>query len=105
MKSFGVCFEPLLLLQGLCMSFLTQLRQDQHHLVIGLVQQCLGITEQSLQTTIPSPKGYKATKVEGFWLALGSELPIILDNFVLTKSVKLNLKNLARVVSARYPAF
>ena len=84
------------------MSFLTQLRQDQHHLVMGLVQQCLGITEQSLKGTIAPPKGYKATQVEGFWLAVGSEEPVILDNFVLTKSVKLNLKNLARVVSARY---
>lgn len=83
------------------MSFLTQLRQDQHYLVRGLVQQCLGITEQSLKTVIQPPKGYKATQVEGFWLAVGSETPVILENFVLTKNVKMNLKNLARVVSAR----
>ena len=83
------------------MAFLTELRQDHHQLVIALIKQCLGISESYISASIPQPKGPGFIKVEGFWLALGSEATEAPPDYVLTESVKKNLKNLARVVSAR----
>ena len=38
---------------------------------------------------------------EGFWIAMGSKEPVVSAEYVLTASVKANLKDLGRVVSAR----
>jgi len=38
---------------------------------------------------------------EGFWIAMGNKEPVVATEYVLTASVKANLKDLARVVSAR----
>ncbi len=42
---------------------------------------------------------------EGFWIAMGHKEPVVSTEYVLTASVKANLKDLGRVVSARYFAF
>ena len=38
---------------------------------------------------------------EGFWIAMGNKEPVVSTEYVLTASVKANLRDLARVVSAR----
>ena len=40
-------------------------------------------------------------QVEGFWLPVGSEAPERSDHYVLTASVRSNLKDIARVITAR----
>lgn len=84
------------------MAFLSELRQDYHHALADLVQKRLKIPSSVLSSTVPKPSKGRHVLVEGFWLPVGSEEPQVPDKYVLTNSVKINLRNLARVVSARY---
>ena len=63
---------------------------------------CLGITEKEVSRCLPRPPGGKFVLVEGFWLKCGNEPLQDIGGYILTDSVRKNLKNLARVVSARY---
>lgn len=63
---------------------------------------CLDISDSAFSCSIPKPPGGHFVLVEGFWLKCGSEPAQQVSDYVLTNSVKKNLKNLARVVSARY---
>lgn len=49
---------------------------------------------------IPAPLGHACVEVEGYWVAQGEMEPALDPSYVLTPSVKLNLRDLARVVSA-----
>ena len=84
------------------MAFLSELRQDYHNVLADLVQKSLKISSSILSSHVPKPSKGRHVLVEGFWLPVGSEEPQVPDKYVLTNSVKTNLKNLARVVSARY---
>lgn len=88
-------------MQGFCMAFLTELRQDHHQLVIALIKQYLNTSESCISASIPQPKEPGFINVEGFWLMVGSESAEVSPDYVLTESVQENLRNLARVVSAR----
>lgn len=44
-------------------------------------------------------------KVEGYWISAGDNEPTIDETYILTPSVKLNLKDIVRVVSAGYVGF
>jgi midasin len=89
------------LYEGFCMAFLTELRQDHHQLVIALIKQYLNTSESCISASIPQPKEPGFINVEGFWLMVGSESAEVSPDYVLTESVQENLRNLARVVSAR----
>lgn len=41
-------------------------------------------------------------KVEGYWISIGDMEPTVDETYVLTSSVKLNLRDIVRVVSAGY---
>ena len=84
------------------MAFLSELKQDYHKLVIDLVQKCLKIPYSVLASEVRKPSKGEYVLVEKFWLSVGSEKPHVPDGYVLTSSVKTNLRNLARVASARY---
>ena len=81
------------------MSFYSQLHQDCHSTVSGLAQTCLNIL--SLPSIGCSPKE-KKIKIEGFWVAIGTEIPAEPEDYILTPSIRKNLKNLARIVSGWY---
>lgn len=49
---------------------------------------------------IPEPKGGRLIQVEGYWISVGDKEPTIDESYVLTSSVKLNLRDIVRVVSA-----
>lgn len=49
---------------------------------------------------IPAPLGHMCLEVQGYWVAQGEMEPALDPSYVLTASVKLNLRDLARVVSA-----
>lgn len=51
---------------------------------------------------IPQPKERVCVQIEEYWLSQGDLEPALDPSYILTPSVKLNLKDLARVVSAGY---
>ncbi|CAK6975580.1 Hypothetical predicted protein [Scomber scombrus] len=89
------------LYEGFCLSFLTQLDRSSHPLVQKLVCQhiLLGNTK-CLKQAIPAPSGRLCVEVEGYWVSQGEMEPAVDPSYILTASVKLNLRDLARVVSA-----
>ncbi|MBZ3875424.1 Midasin, partial [Sciurus carolinensis] len=63
-----------------------------------------GNIQRSIYEPIPEPKGGRLIQVEGYWISVGDKEPTIDDTYVLTSSVKLNLRDIVRVVSAgTYP--
>ncbi|XP_043542624.1 midasin isoform X1 [Chiloscyllium plagiosum] len=91
------------LYEGFCMSFLTQLDRVSHPIVEKLI--CCHIIGNNakavLQQPIPEPKGGQSVQIEGYWIATGDKEPSVDKLYILTPSVKLNLRDLARVVAAR----
>lgn len=49
---------------------------------------------------IPQPKDRVCVQIEEYWLSQGDMEPTVDPTYILTPSVKLNLKDLARVVAA-----
>lgn len=84
------------------MSCFSGVRSDYHTLITSIIIKALSIPKSCVSAPISPPKSGDHVKVEGFWLQKGSIPPVVSDEFVLTHSVKKNLKNLVRVVSARY---
>ncbi|XP_069109146.1 midasin-like [Argopecten irradians] len=91
------------LYEGFCLSFLTQLDRTSHPLVQKLVcRHILGKTNINsiLKKDIPMPGDGKYEFVEGYWIPVGAAKPVQEDKYILTASVRANLKDLSRVVSA-----
>ncbi|XP_058881826.1 midasin isoform X1 [Acipenser ruthenus] len=89
------------LYEGFSLSFLTQLDRTSHPLVQKLI--CLHILNKNtkcLKQPIPEPPGKKCIPMEGYWIARGEMEAAVDSTYILTPSVKLNLRDLARVVSA-----
>ncbi|NXW51222.1 MDN1 protein, partial [Nyctiprogne leucopyga] len=93
---------PRSLYEGFCLSFLTQLDRDSHPVVQKLICQHIvsGNIKSLLKQQIPKPQGGRFVLVEGYWISAGDKEPTVDETYVLTPSVKLNLKDIARVVSA-----
>lgn len=86
------------------MSFLTELCQDHHHLVVTEIVRCLSLQKEALVSPPPVPSSYAqghAVQVAGFWLTVGGNVPFTDESYILTQRVRKNLHNLARAVSAR----
>ncbi|KAM8810105.1 midasin [Eudromia elegans] len=91
------------LYEGFCLSFLTQLDRVSHPVVQKLICQHIvsGNIKSLLKQQIPKPQGGSFIPIEGYWIAAGDKEPAVDESYVLTPSVKLNLKDIVRVVSAR----
>ncbi|XP_069743424.1 midasin [Narcine bancroftii] len=91
------------LYEGFCMSFLTQLDRKSHPVVEKLIcHHIVGTNAQAvLRQPIPEPKGGGAVQIEGYWIGIGEKEPFVDKLYILTPSVKLNLRDLVRVVAAR----
>ncbi|XP_053995785.1 midasin isoform X2 [Hylaeus anthracinus] len=93
------------LYEAFCLSFLTQLDSNSYPLVQRMiVKAILGDKTASaiLGTPIPRPHNVFTehfTSFEGYWILKGDLKPQIPENYVLTETVKQNLKDLVRVVS------
>eukprot|EP00794_Sanderia_malayensis_P000583 gene583-1243_t len=100
---------PRAIYEGFCLSFLTQLDRSSHPFVESLIRaQIFGHVPNFtsiLSKPIPAPgKSAMFCNVEGYWVAKGDQVLELQQEYVLTSSVKENLKDLARVVSGRkYP--
>uniref|UniRef100_A0A087Y7X1 Midasin n=1 Tax=Poecilia formosa TaxID=48698 RepID=A0A087Y7X1_POEFO len=89
------------LYEGFCLSFLTQLDRSSHPLVQKLVcQHILAGNTKCLKQLIPAPPGRTCVQIEGYWVPQGELEPTLDPSYILTASVKLNLRDLSRVVSA-----
>ncbi|XP_059212052.1 midasin [Centropristis striata] len=89
------------LYEGFCLSFLTQLDRSSHPLVQKLVcQHILMGNTKCLKQPIPMPSGQPYVEVEGYWVSQGEMEQSLDPSYILTASVKLNLRDLSRVVSA-----
>ena len=84
------------------MSFLSQLDRASYPTVEKMI--CVNILKKhnalTLKTDHPSPEEGHYKKIEGYWVPLGSEKPHSGRSYVVTDSVKRNLKDLARLASA-----
>nr|XP_035921041.1 midasin isoform X1 [Halichoerus grypus] len=94
------------LYEGFCLGFLTQLDRASHPIVQKLICQHIvsGNVKSLLKQPIPEPKGGRLIQIEGYWISVGEKEPTIDETYILTSSVKLNLRDIVRVVSAgTYP--
>uniref|UniRef100_A0A8C3UQS1 Midasin n=1 Tax=Catharus ustulatus TaxID=91951 RepID=A0A8C3UQS1_CATUS len=87
---------------GFCLSFLTQIDRGSHPVVQKLICQHIvsGNIKSLLKQQIPKPHGGSFILIEGYWISAGDKEPTVDESYVLTPSVKLNLKDIVRVVSA-----
>ncbi|XP_077408316.1 midasin isoform X2 [Vanacampus margaritifer] len=99
------CSVQRSLYEGFCLSFLTQLDRMSHPVVQKLVcQHILKGKTKCLKQPILTPLGKPCVAIEGYWVSQGDLEPTQDPSYILTPSVKLNLRDLARVVSAgTYP--
>ncbi|KAM9840331.1 midasin [Aulostomus maculatus] len=89
------------LYEGFCLSFLTQLDRSSHPLVQKMVcKHILMGNVKCLKQPIQAPVGQRCVDMEGYWVSQGEMEPTLDPSYILTASVKLNLRDLARVVSA-----
>ncbi|KAM3931945.1 midasin [Leptodactylus fuscus] len=90
------------LYEGFCLSFLTQLDRASHSSVQSLICRYIvpGNIKSLLKQPLPEPHGGRFVQIEGYWIPVGDNDPTIDESYILTSSVKLNLRDLVRVVSA-----
>ncbi|CAI9588329.1 unnamed protein product, partial [Staurois parvus] len=91
------------LYEGFCLSFLTQLDRASHSTVQSLICRHIvqsGNIKSLLKQPLPEPHGGRFVQIEGYWIPVGAKNPAIDESYILTPSVKLNLRDLVRVVSA-----
>lgn len=91
------------LYESFCLSFLTQLDKSSRIKVEKLISESLFEAkdhESVLKYQIERPRSSDAFEcIEGFWIRRGNNAPFINKSYILTSSVKRNLKDLARIVS------
>ena len=92
--------------EGICMSFLTQLDQESYNLVETLAQKLILKNSTSiLKQKIPRPKhDHIYTNILGYWVQKGNLEIQSPQGYVITPAIAKNLKDIARIASARqYP--
>ncbi|CAH1229365.1 MDN1 [Branchiostoma lanceolatum] len=95
------------LYEGFCLSFLSQLDRASHPVVEKMV--CDHIVGKKnikgvLKQPLPRPEKGRHAQFEGYWITQGGKELVTSQEYVLTPAVRANLRDLARIVSARrYP--
>ncbi|XP_064213116.1 midasin isoform X2 [Tribolium castaneum] len=93
------------LYEAFCLSFLTQLDEQSYGIVEKLIAKYLVGDDKALKAVlkqpIPTPKSNSDDYVqfEGYWVRKGDLECLVPDDYVLTESVRKNLKDLVRIVS------
>uniref|UniRef100_A0A914WN69 Midasin n=1 Tax=Plectus sambesii TaxID=2011161 RepID=A0A914WN69_9BILA len=95
------------LYEAFCMSFLTEVDDKSRAIVQGMIQSfILGKNPQTVKTIlsqpVPPPLDRESVRVEGYWLEKGDEEPAAEDNYVLTATVRKNMRDVARVLASRH---
>ncbi|XP_077869169.1 midasin [Saccoglossus kowalevskii] len=98
---------PRCLYESFCLSFLTQLDRSSHPVVEQLIcQHIIGRSniKSVLKQPLPPPTDGHYLKIEAYWVSMGDKEPVTPKDYILTSSVRANLRDLVRIVSAgRYP--
>lgn len=89
------------LYESFCLAFLTQLDPASHAHVLQLIQTTiLGKNVGAvLKQQIPRPVAGDYIHVEGYWIETGAHQPDENKDYILTPSVRQNLKDLARIIA------
>ena len=82
------------------MSFLTELCRSHHQIVVAEIVKCLSLSDTLLSSPVLGGRK-ELVQVSGYWLPTGGEDLFVDGKYILTASVKKNLHNLSRAVSAR----
>ncbi|KAK6056184.1 ATPase family protein, partial [Cooperia oncophora] len=95
--------EDRSLYEAICMAFLTNLDAEAKEKMRVRIRQTFRVA-----TNVPVGPPYGNTEnyvsVEGYWIERGTELPREDPNYVVTKTVKQNLAEIARITSSgRFP--
>jgi len=93
------------LFEAFSLSFLTQLDYNSYPIVLRMIVKAI-LDNKNVKAIlchpIPKPKcgpNEEYMNIEGYWILQGSLTPETPSNYILTDSVKKNLKDLVRVVS------
>lgn len=88
--------------QGFCLSFLTALDRGSHPAVESLIRKRL--IGQKVPRSPAAPLDRPSVQLEGYWVALGPLDPVSPEGYVLTTTVRRNLRDLARAAACgRHP--
>lgn len=89
------------LYESFCLSFLTQLDTNSHNIVLTLIRRTLLSNAKSvLSQNIPCPAGDgNFINFEGYWIQQGEKNPEQCESYILTETVRQNLKDLSRIIS------
>ncbi|EDW47459.1 GM20404 [Drosophila sechellia] len=104
-RSLRICARNLCgsiernLYESFCLSFLTQLDPDSHHVVLLLIQNALLSNVKAILSKQLPQLGDNYLDFEGYWIQPGNLEPQPCTHYILTESVKKNLKDLARIIS------
>ncbi|XP_046836565.1 midasin isoform X1 [Vespa crabro] len=93
------------LYEAFCLSFLTQLNYDSHPIVEKMISSAI-LDNKNLKAILGCPiskpkygNDEDYIYFEGYWIVKGTLAPKSPNNYILTKTVRRNLKDLVRVVS------
>lgn len=104
-RSLRICARNLCgsiernLYESFCLSFLTQLDPNSHHVVLLLIQNALLSNVKAILSKQLPQLGENYLNFEGYWIQPGNLEPQPCTHYILTESVKKNLKDLARIIS------
>ncbi|XP_030368948.1 midasin [Scaptodrosophila lebanonensis] len=104
-RSLRICAKNLCgsiernLYESFCLSFLTQLDPESHELVLLLIKDALLRNAKAVLMQELPRLGDSYMQFEGYWIQLGTHEPQECVHYILTESVRKNLKDLARIIS------
>lgn len=85
--------------ESFSLSFLTQLDCKSHTIVSNSIEKALLNSKGILKAPIPQPASGVYINFEGYWIEKGSQEINECEHYILTKSVRNNLKDLSRIIS------
>ncbi|KAH8280488.1 hypothetical protein KR018_008600 [Drosophila ironensis] len=104
-RSLRICARNLCgsiernLYESFCLSFLTQLDPESHQVVLLLIQNALLTNAKAVLSKQLPQLGDNYLEFEGYWVQQGNLEAQPCSHYILTESVKKNLKDLARIIS------
>ena len=89
------------LYESFCLSFLTQLDSKSRLVMQQMIEkEILQGSTKIVSAKITKPKRIQnLLDIEGFWVTVGTNEPKVIEDYILTKSIKENLKDLCRIIS------
>ncbi|BFG04951.1 midasin [Drosophila madeirensis] len=104
-RSLRICARNLCgsiernLYESFCLSFLTQLDPESHHVVLLLIRNALLSNAKAVLSKQLPRLGENYLQFEGYWVQLGGLEQQSCSHYILTESVQKNLQDLARIIS------